>query len=108
MVDGRLTWSGYQLPAVRAARPAKVFGRARLIGNMIGKIYYRRCTSVPAILQRLARSTSDLRRDMATVRVHVPIQSARSCKDARSVQRYMRDSAQWPQSCGILFFYCTP
>ena len=69
MVDGRLTWSGYQLPAVRAARPAKVFGRARLIG----KIYYRRCTSVPANLQRLARLISDLRGHMETVREHVPM-----------------------------------
>ena len=58
-------------------------------------------THVPLQLERVARSTSDLRRDMATVRVHVPIQPARSCKDARSVQRYMRDSAQWPRSCGI-------
>ena len=59
MVDGRLTWSGYQLPAVRAARPAKVSGRAR----WIRKIYYRRCTLVPAILQRLVRLISDLNGD---------------------------------------------
>ena len=69
MVDGRLTWSGYQLPAVRADRPAKVSGRAR----WIGKIYYRRCTPVPAIPQRLARLTSDLRRRMETVREHTPM-----------------------------------
>ena len=69
MVDGRLTWSGYPLPAVRAARPAKVFGPAR----QIVKIYYRRCTSVPAILQRLARLISDLDGDMETVREHVPM-----------------------------------
>ena len=69
MVDGRLTWSGYQLPAVRAARPAKVFGRARLIG----KIYYRRCTSVPAIPQRLARLTSDLKRVLETAREQDPL-----------------------------------
>ena len=63
-VDGRPTWSGCQLPAVRAARPAKVSGRAR----WIRKIYYRRCTSVPAIPQRLARLTSDLRGYLETVR----------------------------------------
>ena len=69
MVDERLTWSGYQLPAVRAARPAKVSARARLIW----KIYYRRCTPVPAIPQRLARLTSDLRGRMETVREHAPM-----------------------------------
>ena len=69
MVDGRLTWSGYQLPAVRAARPAKVFGRARLIG----KIYYRPEAHVPLELERLVRSNSDLRGHMETVREHVPM-----------------------------------
>jgi hypothetical protein len=69
MVDGRLTWSGYQLPAVRAARPAKVFGRAR----RIVKIYYERCALIPAILERLARLISDLRGHMETVREHVPM-----------------------------------
>ena len=68
-VDGRPTWSGCQLPAVRTARPAKVSGPAR----QIVKIYYRRCTSVPAILQRLARLISDLRGHMETVREHVPM-----------------------------------
>ena len=57
------TWSGCQLPAVHTARPAKVSGRAR----RIVKIYYRRCTPVPAnlhfcLLQRLARLISDLKR----------------------------------------------
>ena len=56
MVDGRLTWSGYQLPAVRAARPAEVSGRVRLIG----KIYYRPETHVPLELERLVRSNLDL------------------------------------------------
>ena len=37
-VEGRPTWSGCQLPAVRAARPAEVSGRVR----SIGKIYYER------------------------------------------------------------------
>ena len=66
-VDGRSTWSGCQLPAVHTARPSKVSGRAR----RIVKIYYRRCTPVPANLQRLARLISDLDEDMETVREHV-------------------------------------
>ena len=69
MVDGRLTWSGYQLPAVRAARPAEVSGRVRLIG----KIYYLPETHVPLELERLTRLISDLDRDMETVREHVPM-----------------------------------
>ena len=64
MVDGRLTWSGYQLPAVRAARPAKVSGLAR----RIRKIYYLPETHVPLELERLARSKPDLDGDMETVR----------------------------------------
>ena len=55
-------------------------------------------THVPLQLERVARSTSDLHRSMRTLRAHVAIQSARSCEDARSVQRYMRDSAQWPRA----------
>ena len=65
-------------------------------------------THVPLQLERVARSTSDLRRVLETARAQDPLHSALVCEDARSVQRYMRDSAQWPQSCGILFFYCTP
>ena len=71
-VDGRPTWSGCQLPAVRTARPAKdgkVSGPAR----QIVKIYYRRCTSVPAILQRLARLTSDLKGVLETAREQDPL-----------------------------------
>ena len=69
MVDGRLTWSGYQLPAVRAARPAKVFGRARLIG----KIYYLPETHVPLELERLVRLTSDLKGVLETAREQDPL-----------------------------------
>ena len=66
-VDGRLTWSGCQLPAVRTARPAEVSGRAR----RIVKIYYLPETHVPLELERLMRSNSDLDEDMETVREHV-------------------------------------
>ena len=68
MVDGRLTWSGYQLPAVRAARPAKVFGRAR----WIRKIYYRPETCVPAVRECKRVIRPRLRGDMETAREHVP------------------------------------
>ena len=68
-VDGRPTWSGCQLPAVRAARPAKVSGPAR----RIVKIYYRPEAHVPLELERLMRSNSDLRGRMETVREHVPM-----------------------------------
>ena len=69
MVDGRLTWSGYQLPAVRAARPAEVSGRAR----RIRKIYYLPETHVPLELERLARLTSDLKGVLETAREQDPL-----------------------------------
>ena len=53
--------------AVPAARPAEVSGRA----PRIDKICYVRFAPVPAILQRLARSTPDLDEDMETVRERV-------------------------------------
>ena len=103
-VDGRSTWSGCQLPAVHTARPAKVFSRARLIG----KIYYRRCTSVPAILQRLARLISDLRGRTETTREHAPITSARSCEDAAGNARDTRDSRLAASRGAEMTSYCTP